>query len=323
MTNRIWIGIDVAKDKLDVAVKITEVGQSPKPAKRANEAWICPNTDAGVAKLVERLKALNPERIALEATGGLEQRAYVALRQADLPAVIVAPHRVKAFITGTGQDAKTDKLDAVGIAYFVEVMQPTVMPLPSENESRISELRGLREDLVTTRVSYENRLRHASAGAATRIKKLLAVMKQEIEDLDEEIAKAIQSHPEEAAKAAILQSVPGIGPVNAATLISELPELGKLTRRKVARLVGVAPLPKDSGQSPKRRRIKGGRKVVRSALYMAAMAAARFNPVIRAFAERLKAAGKPSHTIITACIRKLLVILNAMVMTGTAWQNHV
>jgi transposase len=320
MKKKIWIGIDVAKEKLDVAVKMTEEGQSPKPAKRAHQAWITPNTDEGVADLVERLRKLDVSGIALEATGGLEQRAYLALRRAELPAVIVDPARVKAFITSMGQDAKTDRLDALGIAHFVEVKQPAVMPLPTDNERRLSELRGLRADLITTRVGYENRLQQASKAIAGRIQKLLAAVKAEIEQIDKDMAEILSSDSVEAEKAALLQTVPGIGPVNAATLVSQLPELGKLPGRKVAKLVGVAPLAKDSGKTPRRRLTKGGRSEVRSALYMAALSATRCNPVIRAFAQRLKAAGKAHHTILTACIRKLLVILNAMVMTGTPWQ---
>lgn len=319
MSQKIWIGIDVAKDKLDVAVKVTDHGQSPRPAKRAHQAWIIPNTDEGVADLVERLRKLNVSGIALEATGGLEQRAYVALRKAELPAVIVDPARVKSFIVAMGQDAKTDRLDALGIAYFVEVKQPPVMPLPTDNERRLSELRGLREVLITTRVAYQNRLQQASKETAARIEKLLTAVRREIEELDQAMTDLLKNSPEEAAKSELLQTVPGIGPVNAATLISELP--GKLTRRKIAKLVGVAPLNRDSGKTPRKRRTKGGRSVVRSTLYMAALCAQRFNPIIRAFAQRLQSAGKPHHTVLTACIRKLVVILNAMVMSGTPWQG--
>jgi transposase len=265
MRRTIWIGIDVAKDKLDVAVKRTEAGERPGPPKRAQEAWISANTDKGVAELVRRVQALAPERIILEATGGYEQRAFLALRAAGLPAVIVPPGRVRAFAEGIGRDAKTDPIDALVLAYFGEVRQPEVLPLPTENQKRVSELGGLRADLVATKTAYQNRLEHASPENRTRIERLLEVVTAQIDELDKELVKALKSTPE------------------------------------------------------RKRFVRGGRRALRSLLHMAALSAKVHNPAIRAFAERLEAAGKPFHAVMTACVRKLIVILNAIVASGTPW----
>lgn len=322
MKQTIWIGIDVAKDKLDVAVKKTEAGQHPAPTKRAQEAWISPNTDKGVAELVKRLHSLEPDRIVMEATGGYEQRVFLALRMSGLPAVIVPPGAVRAFAEGIGRKAKTDRIDALVLAYFAEVRQPEVLPLPTENRKRLTELGGLRGDLVATRTAYKNRLEHASRENRARIERLLEAVQAEIDELDKELVKALEATPEDAAKAKLLRSVPGIGPVNAAALVGGLPELGKLHRRQISSLLGVAPMNRDSGKGERKRFIRGGRRALRSLLHMAALSARTHNPAIRAFAQRLEAAGKPFHTVMTACIRKLIVILNAMVAAGTPWSAN-
>lgn len=319
MKRTIWIGIDVAKDKLDVAVKKTEAGQRSARVKRAHEEWISPNTVEGVAALVERVQKLEPDRIVMEATGGYEQRVFQALRAAGLPAVIVPPGAVRDFANGIGNKAKTDRIDALVLAYFAEVVDPQVMPLRTENQKRVAELSGLRSDLVATRTAYKNRLEHASRENHARIERLLGAVKAEIDELDKELAKALEANPEDAAKAALLRSVPGIGPVNAAALVGGLPELGKIKRRPLSSLLGVAPLNKDSGNTPRKRHIRDGRHDLRALLHMAALNARTHNPVIRAFAQRLEAAGKPFHTVMTACIRKLIVILNAIVASGTPW----
>lgn len=319
MKRTIWIGIDVAKGTLDIAVKRTEAGQHPALTKRAHEAWSSPNTDKGVALLVKRLHSLEPDRIVMEATGGYEQRVFLALRTAGLPAVIVPPKAVRAFAEGIGRQAKTDRIDALVLAYFAEVRQPEVLPVPTENRRRLTELGGLRGDLVATRTAYNNRLEHASRENRARIERLLEAVQAEIDELDKELAKAIEATPEDAAKAALLRSVPGIGPVNAAALVGSLPELGKLPRRQISSLLGVAPMSRDSGNSKRKRFIRGGRGALRSLLHMAALSARTHNPAIRAFAQRLEAAGKPFHVVMTACVRKLLVILNAIVAEGTRW----
>lgn len=318
MKRSIFIGIDVAKLKLDVVVTARGTGE-PLGLPSSKEDWISPNTDADMPALVQRIKELNPERIVMEATGGYEQRAFLALRAAGLPVAIVQPQHVKQFISAMSIKFKNDRNDALVMAYFAEVRRPDLHPQPTENQKRMAELRGLRADLVATRVAYKNRLEHCSEEATRRIKGFLAVVQAQVDELDAELAKALKATPEDAAKAAILLSVTGIGPVNAAALVGELPELGKIDRRKIASLVGLAPMTKESGGSEKKRYITGGRKALRSLLHMAVVSARQHNPVIRAFAERLEAAGKQSHTVMAACARKLLVILNAMVRSGTRW----
>jgi transposase len=319
MTRKIYVGIDVSKDKLDVAVKATEADSVPSPAKRAKESWISGNTSGGVADLVRRIKALNPERIALEATGGYEQRVFKALREAGLPAVIVNPGNVREFAKAMGRLAKTDRIDALMLAHFAEIRQPEVAPLPTENQQRIAGLRGLRTDLLATRVAYTNRLENCGPEVREHIEKLLLNVRAEIEAIEAKLTAALAATPEDAAAAKLIQSVPGVGPVTAATLIGELPELGKLSHRRISALVGVAPMNRDSGRQRGKRMIRGGRNEVRRVLYMAAFSARRHNPVLRAFADRLEASGKTFKTVMTACMRKLLVILNAMVLAGTPW----
>lgn len=316
---RIFVGIDVSKDKLDIAVKVAETSGAVSPAKRAAETWTTANAQAGCEALVKRLQAMQPDRIAMEATGGYEQQVFRALREAGLPAVIVQPLNVREFARAMGKKAKTDPIDALMIAYFAEVRQPEVLPLPTANQDRIAALRGLRADLLKTRIQYTNRLENCGEEVRKHIEKLLAGVNGEIAELDAKLRGAIKTTPEDKARAALLRTVPGIGPVTAATLIGELPELGKLDRRRLSALIGLAPMNRDSGRQSGKRSTKGGRGDIRRVLYMAALAARRWNPVIRAFGQRLEAAGKPFKVVMTACMRKMLVILNAMVLAGTAW----
>jgi transposase len=323
MKRSIFIGIDVSKNKLDVAVHSRGIGEPIGMPKVAEKEWISPNTAEGVADLVRQVEALGAERIALEATGGYEQRVFLALRAAKQPIAIVEPTPVKAFREALKIKYKGDRIDALVLSYYSEVARPDILPQPTDNQKRIAELRGLRTDLVGTRVAYKNRLESCSKETAQRIKAFLEAVQAQIDELDAELAKALQATPEDAAKAKILRSVTGIGPVNAAALVGELPELGKTDRRKIAALVGVAPMANDSGDTErgsKRRHITGGRKHVRTLLHMAVVSARQHNPVIRAFAERLEAAGKQGWTIMTACARKLLVILNAMIRDGAMWK---
>jgi transposase len=316
---RNFVGIDVSKDKLDICVKSTDTDTGLSPPKRAEKTWTVANTNAGCEAIVRRLAALEPHIIAMEATGGYEQRVFRALREAGLPAVIVQPLNVREFARAMGKKAKTDPIDAFMIAYFAEVRRPEVVPLPTANQERIAGLRGLRADLLKTRNQYTNRLENCSSEIRAHIEKLLVGVDSQIAELDATLREALQATPEDAARAALVQTVPGVGPVTAATLIGELPELGKLDRRRLSALVGVAPMNRDSGRKQGRRTTTGGRSDIRRVLYMAVLTARRYNPVIRAFAQRLAAAGKPYKVIMTACMRKLLVILNAMVLSNTAW----
>ena len=319
MKPRIFVGIDVSKDKLDIAVKVAETSGAVSPAKRAAETWTTANAQAGCEALVKRLQAMQPDRIAMEATGGYEQQVFRALREAGLPAVIVQPLNVREFARAMGKMAKTDRIDALMIAYFAEIRQPEVLPLPTANQDRIAALRGLRADLLKTRNQYTNRLENCRAEVRKHIEKLLAGVDSEIAELDTKLAEALKSTPEDAARAALLRTVPGVGRVTATTLIGELPELGKLDRRRLSALIGVAPINRDSGRQSGKRSTKGGRGDIRRVLYMAVLTARRINPVIKAFGDRLAATGKPYKVVMTACMRKLLVILNAMVLAGTAW----
>jgi len=314
-----YVGIDVAKDKLDIAIKLTEKGQAASPATQAHEAWTSPNRDENVAEIVERLRAAKPHRIAIEATGGYEKRVFRALYAAGLPVVLVNPGRVRDFARSMGRLAKTDRIDALMLAHFAEIRQPEVISPPTENQERVASLRALRTDLIGTRVAYTNRLETCEPEVAQHIKQLLTSVEAQIKTIEAKLAKALEATPEDAAKARLVQTVPGVGPVTAATLVGELPELGKLDRRRISALVGLAPMNHDSGYQRGQRRVQGGRSEVRRVLFMAAFSASRYNPVLRKFAERLKAAGKPYKVIMTACMRKLLVILNAMVLSGTSW----
>jgi transposase len=269
---------------------------------------------------VRRVEALEAERITIEATGGYEQRLFLALRAAKQPVAIVEPTPVKDFRRAMKIKYKGDRIDALVLSYYSEVARPDILPQRTDNQKRIAELRGLRTDLVGTRVAYKNRLETCSKETGQRINAFLASVQAQIDELDDELAKALQATPEDAAKAKILRSVTGIGPVNAAALVGELAELGKTDRRSIAALTGLAPMANDSGRRGRKRYITGGRKHVRTLLHMAVVSARQHNPVIRAFAERLEAAGKQGWTIMTACARKLLVILNAMIRDGTMWK---
>lgn len=322
MKRTYFVGIDVGKARLDVAVKVTDTPGTPGLAKRAHQAWVSPNTDAGVAELVKRLQALGPEKIALEATGGYEQRVFRGLREAGLPAVIIKPISAREFARAMGRQAKTDKIDALVLAHFAEVRQPEVLPLPTANQERVAALRGLRTDLLATRVAYNNRLENCGAEVRAFIEKFLVGLEADIASITASLGEAVQSTPEDAARAALVQTIPGVGPMTAATLIGELPELGKLDKRRLSALVGVAPMNRDSGQHRGKRATMGGRNAVRRTLYMAALSASIHNPVFRVFRKRLEDAGKPVKVVMTACMRKLLVILNAMVVTGTPWSPN-
>jgi transposase len=304
----VWIGIDVAKDWLDAAV--------------AGEAatWRVDNDAAGIAALVETLSARAPRLIVLEATGGLETAVTAALLAAGLPVAVVNPTRVRAFATASGQRAKTDALDAHVLAQFAARMQPPPRPLP---DATTQELRGIlarRRQVVEMRVAEENRRATVAASLRPRLEAHLAWLGKELTALDQALADTIASSPAWQAKEALLRSIPGIGPVVARTLLAQLPELGTLTCREVAALAGVAPLNRDSGRTTRHRSIGGGRSGVRAALYMAAMTAARCDPTMHAFAARLDQHGKPGKVTLVACMRKLLIIANAILRDGVPWR---
>jgi transposase len=303
-----FVGIDVAKDDLVVHVH------------PAAEAWTVPNTGAGLAQLREQLVPLVPTLIVLEATGGYETAAVAALGAAGLPVVVVNPRQVRAFAKATGRLAKTDRVDAEVLALFAERVRPAVRPLTDEATQDLEALLLRRRQLLDMLTAEKNRLGLARKPIRKSLKAHIRYLERELHMTDSDLGAAVAASPLWRATDDLLQSVPGIGPVVAHTLLAELPELGRLTRRQIAALVGVAPVACDSGAQRGQRAIAGGRASVRSALYMAALVATRHNPVLRGCYERLRAVGKPKKVALVACMRKLLVILNAMLRTHTPWQ---
>lgn len=303
-----YVGIDVAAAHLDVAV-----GPS-------GEAWRVGNDEAGRAALVERLAALGPAVIVLEATGGHELAAAGALAAAGLPVAVVNPRQVRDFARATGRLAKTDALDAAVLARFAAAVRPTVRPLPDAAARELRALVARRRQLVEMLVAEKNRLGAAPPRIKARIRAHVEWLARQLDELDRDLAGAVRASDAWRERDDLLRSVKGVGPVLSSTLLVEVPELGALNRKQIAALVGVAPLNRDSGTFRGRRAVWGGRAPVRAALYMATLVATRFNPVIRAFYRRLLAAGKPKKVALTACMHKLLVILNAMARTNTPWR---
>lgn len=306
------IGIDVSKQLLEVAVHESDF------------RYRCPNQARAFPALLAELIALRPARIVLEATGGLEKPVVAALQTAGLPVVVINPRQVRAFAKAIGQLAKTDRLDAAVLAHFAAAIKPPLRPLKSKEEQELEALMGRRGQLVEMLVAEKNR-RHSATNEAVRetIKEHIDWLEDRIAELDEQLQARLVSSPVWQGKDAILQSVPGIGPVVSFSLLADLPELGTLNRQRISKLVGVAPLNCDSGQQRGVRHIFGGRARVRCMLYMAAFTATRFNPVIKEFYQRLVAKGKPHKVALTACMRKLLSIINLMVRNQTLWKNHL
>ena len=303
-----FVGIDVSKKELQVYVR-------PEGGQRT-----FPNTDEGIALLVKHLKSLSPERIVLESTGGIEMNVVNALVVHALPVVVVNARQVRDFAKAIGRLAKTDRIDAKVIAHFADAVRPEIRPLREEDVQRLHALNIRRRQVVQMITSEKNRLSMAPKWTRKTIQDHLSYLGRELSKIDKEIANFIKSSPVWKEKAAILESFKGIGKVTSSILLSALPELGTLSNRKLAALVGVAPLNRDSGIYRGRRSAWGGRKNVRCALYMAALASVRFNPVIKDFYQRLIASGKPPKVALTACMRKILVILNSMVKNMSYWQ---
>jgi len=304
----IWVGIDVSKAQLDVAVG------------EAGEFWSAGNDREGIAKTVEHLVRLNPQGVVVESTGGLERQILTGLLMAGVPVTLVNPHRIREFAKSIGWLAKTDKLDAHLLARFGQAVKPNPTRLPSEAEQQLSALIARRRQLIDMRTAETNRLGSAPASMLPGIQEHLSWLNDKITELDEQIEQSIQNHPDFKAKDEILQSAPGIGPVTSAILIADLPELGQHDRKVVAALVGVAPFNNDSGFRKGKRRVKGGRSSVRTVLYMATISATRYNPTIKSFYDHLLKMGKLKKVAIVACMRKLLTILNAMLRDSLPWK---
>ena len=305
-----FIGIDVAKAQLDIAIR------------PSGERWAVPHDAGDIMTLVERLQALHPALIVLEATGGWERAVTSALATAGLPVVVVNPRQVRDLARATGQLAKTDALDARALAHFADVIRPTPRPLPDAQTQEWRALLGRRQQLVVMRTAEQNRLTGPSTRLITDIEAHITWLNASLATLDNDLEILLRASPVWRANDDLLQSAPGIGPVCARTLLLELPELGTLNRQQIAALVGVAPLNCASGTLRGRRTIWGGRAHVRTVLYMGTLVATRYNPRIKAFYQRLLAAGKLKKVALTACMHKFLTILNAMLKHRTPWQTQ-
>jgi transposase len=305
------IGIDVAKDRLDVAANTAALAP-----------FHLPRDHAGLADLVERLKPLGAERIAVEATGGFETVVVAALAAAGLPVVVVNPAQVRAFAQALGKRAKTDPIDAAVIARFAEATRAELRPLADAETQALADLVARRRQIVAMIGAENQRLKRAAPRTARSIGRLLKALERELADIDQDIDDSIRRSPTWLEKAELVKSVPGIGDQIARTLIADLPELGTLDRRQIAALVGLAPWTRQSGQWRGRSFIGGGRAAVRTALYMGALVAARHNPSLRAFRDRLVAQGKPKLVALIAVARKLITILNAIVRDQQPWREQ-
>jgi len=303
------VGIDVAKHTLEWSLgtegKIQHLRNEPRP----------------IAALVRRMVTLDPERIIVESTGGYERKLVLKLAEAGLPVVVVNPRRVRSFGEGMGFLAKTDAIDARLLALFGEKAEPPVRPILQGTDRLLADLVARRRQVVSMVVAEKNRCETASATLRRTIEPVLRTLAKLLRDLERRIDTLLMQDADKAELFALLQSVPGVGPTVARTLLIDLPELGHLGRREIAALVGVAPFARDSGTVRGVRRIRGGRAAVRTVLYPAAMTAARFNPVLKDVYDRLREAGKPPKLAFIAVARKLLVILNAIARERTAWQS--
>jgi transposase len=301
MATSSYVGIDVSKDRLDVAVLGEERG------------WQVDNTQAGIAKLVHQMQKVCPELIVVEATGGYQRRVVDALFHAGFSVAVVNPARVRQFARACGLLAKTDKLDAQVLAVFGQRVQPRCYTGKSEAEKQLSALLVRRKQVEEMLKAEQNRLRTVSQSLRGSVERIIAILKEEKKLLEEQIRDVMKEQKAWQEQTEILTSAPGVGPVTTATLLAELPELGKMDRKRIAALVGVAPMNYDSGKKRGYRKTKGGRTDVRSVLYMSTLVATRHNPLIRTQYQHLLKRGKLKKVALTACMRKFLTILNAMV----------
>ena len=306
-----YVGIDVAKDRVDVAVR------------PGGDMWSVDYDERGMSELVSCLQTAAPAAVLLEATGGIEVPLVSALAAAALPVVVVNPRQVRDFARATGKLAKTDALDAQVLAHFAEAVRPSVRPLRDADTQELNSLTTRRNQLVTMLVAEKNRLRRASHAVRPSIQSHTRWLERELSDLDKDLLKTLRRSPVWCERDDLLHSVPGVGEQLSLSLLAYLPGLGTLNRRRIAALVGVAPFNRDSGPRRGKRSVWGGKTRLRAVLYMGALVASRCNPVLRAFYQRLLAAGKPKKLALTACMRKLLTILNAMAKSGQRWAPRV
>jgi transposase len=308
-TTELYARIDVSKGRLEVAVR--PVG----------ERFGVPNDDAGIDELVGRLEERRPALVVLESTGGLERSLVAALAASGLAVAVVNPRQARDFARATGRLAKTDRIDAYVLAHFAEAVRPTPRAVPEEEAYVFRAILARRRQIVEMLTAENNRLGTAPRAVRKRIEAHVRWLEKELKRTDDDLDEAIEQSPTWRENAALLRSVPGVGPVLCRTLLAELPELGTLTHKQLAALVGVAPLNRDSGTMRGKRAVWGGRSGVRAALYMAALVATRHNPQVKEFYERLLAAGKAKKVALVACMRKLLIILNAVLKHRTPWRS--
>jgi transposase len=311
MDSKSYVGIDIAKDHLDIALR-------PE-----GKTWTIQNNEEEIKELAVQIQEINPELIVMEATGGFEINVASKLALIGLPVAVVNPRQVRDFAKSTGKLAKTDTLDAQVLAHFAEAVHPEPRYLSDEQSRLLKALIVRRRQIIEMCVSEKNRLRLCNKVTQEGIIDHIAWLEESLKNLDEELAQAIQASPIWREKDKLLKSVPGIGKITSSVLLANLPELGTLDRKKIAALAGVAPFNRDSGTMRGRRTIWGGRANVRCALYMAALSASRTNPVIKAFYDRLIKAGKTPKVALTACMRKLLVIINSMIRYSTSWRCQI
>jgi transposase len=304
----IFVGIDVSKDWLDVA------------ALPSKEKWQYSNDEAGISKLVASLKKLFPVLVVMEPTGGLEAMVAASLTSEGINLAVVNARQVRDYARATGKLAKTDKLDALVMAEFAAVINPPVRQLRDEESEEIKAMVSRRRQILEMLTAEKNRLAIARKHLKPGILAHIEWLKKEVADLDRDLRQRIESSPIWRVKDNLLQSIPGVGRVLSATLLAELPELGKLNRRQIAALVGVAPFNRDSGTMRGKRSVWGGRASIRAVLYMATLASTRFNPVIGSFYQRLLSKGKAKKVALVACMRRLLTIMNAILKNQRAWQ---
>lgn len=309
--DHVSVGIDVSKDKLDVAVVPGE------------ECWESANDEEGIGGLLKRLRRRRPDFIVIEATGGYEAAVAGALASAGLPVSVVNPAQVRNYAKATGTIAKTDTIDSIILAHFGLAMRPSARPLKDGQTRELAALLARRRQLVDMLTMEKNRIRTASPAVQASLKKNIAWLEEQVKELDDQMKTSLKGNGVWREQDELVQSVPGVGRVSSMTFLACLPELGKLNRKQIASLAGVAPFNRDSGKRTGKRMVFGGRSDVRSVLYMATVAAIRFNPAIREFHGRLVAAGKAPKVAITACMRKLLTILNAMVKNRVCWEERV
>jgi transposase len=310
-TQPAFVGIDISKDRLDVYIR-------PQ-----GESFSEPYTDHGIGSLVKHVVKVNPEVVLLEATGGYETQIVAALAQAKIPVVVINPRQVRDFAKATGRLAKTDQIDAQVLARFAEAIRPEPRLLADEDQRELAALMSRHCQLVEMIAMEKNRTHTTTAIVRGHIEAHISWLRTQLKDVDRQLDDFIGKNPAFQRKVELVKSVPGVGPALSKALVSYLPELGVITRKEIAALVGVAPFNSDSGKHKGKRIIWGGRKHIRSILYMGALVATRYNRVIRTFYQRLLAAGKLKKVALTACMRKMLTILNAMVKTGTPWKENL